>query len=119
VVQIVESRAIESTDDIHDIIEDHRLVERPLLRYYTCRVHCCPLPILNLVGEEIVKPLLARVDPSEDENGLLHGDCGVAVAGFRPYTLKPSNLEPQFRREAILVNVVHRIVSVPPANDKH
>lgn len=43
----------------------------------------------------------------------------MAVAGLRPHAFEPSNLEPQLGGEAILINVVHRVVAVPAANHKH
>ena len=74
-VQIIEACAIKSTNNIHYIIEDDRLVERSLLWDHSSRVNLCPFSVLNFVGKEIIESLLARVDSSENENGFLKCDC--------------------------------------------
>ena len=63
--------------------------------------------------------MLAGIDTSEDENCRVHDDRRVTVAGFGPDTFQPTDFKPELRGEAVLVNVVHSIVAIPSANDKH
>ena len=43
----------------------------------------------------------------------------MAVTWFGPNTLQSADFKPELGGEAVLVNVVHRIVAVPPTDDKH
>ena len=43
----------------------------------------------------------------------------MTVSRLRPHALHSTYLEPKLRREAILEDVVHRVMSIPPADHKH
>ena len=43
----------------------------------------------------------------------------MPISRFWSHALQPSDLEPELGREAVLVDVVHRVVAVPASDDKH
>ena len=78
-----------------------------------------PLSILNLIAKQIIKTLLTGVDSAEDKNSLFHDNSGVSVAWLRSDTLKSPNFKPRIGREAVLVDIIHRVVTIPAAYDEH
>ena len=73
-VDIVEASAIEAANYVHYIIEDDCFVEGALLGHDSGGVDAGPFAVFNLVAEQVVKPLLAGIDTSEDENCRVHDD---------------------------------------------
>jgi len=119
VVQIIKSSAIEAAHHVHYVVEDHRLVESTLLGGRPCRLNLRPLARLHLIAKQVVETLLARVHTAKDKYGLVHDDGGVAIARLGPHAFESANFEPEIRREAILVDIVHRVVAVPAPNNEH
>lgn len=71
-IQVVQSGSIETTDNIHDVVENYRLMESSLLRNSARCINPTPLSILNLIAKQIIETLLTSVDSAEDKNGLFH-----------------------------------------------
>lgn len=73
-VHIVKASAVKATYHVHYIIEDDRFVEGALLRYNSSSVDAAPFAVFNLVTEQVVESLLARVDTAKDKDGGVHHD---------------------------------------------
>ena len=82
-------------------------------------IYARPFAVLNLVTEQVVKSLLARVNSTKDEDGRVHDDSGVSIAWLRPYALQSPDLKPELRWEAVLVDIIHRVVAIPPTDNEH
>ena len=118
-IQVIQSCSIETTDNIHDVVENYRLMESSLLWNSARCINPTPLSILNLIAKQIIETLLTGVDSTEDKNGLFHDNSGVPVTWLRSNTLESPNFKPKIGREAILVDIVHRVVTIPTAYDEH
>ena len=73
-IQIVKAGAIEATHYVHYVLKNDSFMKGPLLRNSACRFNWCPVPVLYLVREQIVKALLRGVDPTKNEDCLVHHD---------------------------------------------
>ena len=71
-IQVIQSCSIETTDDIHDVVKNYRLMESSLLWDCARCVNPTPLSILNLIAKQIIETLLTSVDSAEDKNSLFH-----------------------------------------------
>lgn len=89
------------------------------MRYHSCRLDRTPLSGLYFIGKEVVESLLVSVDSSEDEDCVAQQNRCVSVTRFRSHSFQSADLEPKLRRETVLVDVVHRVVTVPPSNHEH
>ena len=118
-VHVIQTASIKAPHNVHYVVKDHCFVECPLFRHYTACFNPCPLPSLHLVAKHIVEAHLTRIDTTKDENGLLHDDSWVSVPWLRPHTFEPSDLEPERRREAKLIDVIHCVVAVPATYHEH
>ena len=118
-IEIIEAGAVEATNDIHYIIEDNWLVKCPLLRYYPTNIYLAPFSSLYLIIEQIIEPLLAGINTTKNEDGLVHDDGGVSIARLRPHSFEPSDFKPELWWEAVLVYIIHGVMTIPSANDKH
>ncbi len=118
-IQVIQSCSIETTDNIHYVVENYRLVERSLLWNCARCINSTPLSILNLIAKQIIETLLTGVDSAEDKNSLFHDNSGVSVAWLRSDALESPNFKPKIGREAILVDIIHCVVTIPAAYDKH
>ena len=78
-----------------------------------------PFARLDLIAEQVIEALLVRVHAAKDEDGLVHDHGRVSVARFRTHTLKASDLEPEVRRETVLVDIVHGVMAIPASDHEH
>jgi hypothetical protein len=75
VIQIVQPRAVEATDYIHYVVENHRFMKSSFFRRNAYRFNFRPLACLGFVAEQIFEPLLLSINTSKDEDGSLVCDC--------------------------------------------
>ena len=96
VVEIIKASAIKATHYVHYIIEYDRFMEGALLRNRAPGgIDARPFSVLNLVTEQVVKSLLARVDSTKDEDGRVHDDSGVSIAWLGSHALQSLDLKPE------------------------
>ena len=118
-VQIIQPGSIKATNNIHDIVKDNLLVECPLLRRGPRCIYSTPFSILNFIAKKIIETLLGSVNSTKYKDCFLHDDSLVSIARFRSDAFESPYFEPKIRWKAVLINVIHCIVPIPAANDKH
>jgi hypothetical protein len=72
---VIETRAVESTNNIHDVLNQYRSVEGSRLWYLTRCTLLFPSPRIHVQFKEIVEPLLGRINTTENYDLVFKGHC--------------------------------------------
>ena len=75
--------------------------------------------MINVKLVDVVEALLVRIDSAKDVDvgATDHGRVAVSRLGRR--AIGPMNFIPIVGQEAVLEDVIHRVVPVPPSEDEH
>ena len=83
------------------------------------RFYLSPLSLLEFVREDVVKPSLLRINSTEDDHALVASNCCMSVTRWRLYSSNSLNLIPILRNKRELVDVIHRVMTIPASKNEH
>lgn len=83
------------------------------------RFYLSPLSFLEFVREDVVKPSLLRINSTEDDHALVASNSCVSVTRWRLDSSNSLNLIPILRNKRELVDVIHRVMTIPASKNEH
>jgi hypothetical protein len=94
-IQVIESGAIEAPNNIHHILDQHRLMESSRLGHLAISLNLVPSSLFYIILEQVIKSLLGCVNAPKNNDLVFIRNCAVSIPWLGPCSFDPTNLKPQ------------------------
>ena len=94
-------------------------MESPGLGSFPGSLNLRPLPLVNVKLVDVIEPLLVGIHSTKYVNIASANNSGVPVPWLGRRSVGSVDFIPIIRQETVLVDIVHGVVTIPAAKNKH